>query len=84
MSHGLCMFDAKQRVVIANDRYAEIYGLTPEQVKPGTTLRQIVEHRIAKGLYAGATPRPTSRSGLRHSTMPRWRSTASATAAPSA
>ena len=43
-------------VVIANERYAEIYGLTPEQVKPGTTLRQIIEHRIARGLYAGANP----------------------------
>ena len=50
------MFDGEQRVVIANQRYAEIYGLTPDQVKPGTTLRQIVEHRIARGLYAGATP----------------------------
>jgi len=56
MSHGLCMFDAEQRVVITNDRYAEIYGLTPDQVKPGTTLRQIVEHRIALGLYAGDNP----------------------------
>ncbi len=56
MSHGLCMFDAQQRVVVANERYAEIYGLTREQVKPGTTLRQIVEHRIARGLYAGPDP----------------------------
>ena len=56
MPHGLCMFDAKQRVVIANMRYAEIYGLTPEQIEPGTTLRQIVEYRIANGLYAGANP----------------------------
>jgi diguanylate cyclase (GGDEF)-like protein/PAS domain S-box-containing protein len=56
MSHGLCMFDAEQRVLVANQRYAEIYGLTPEQVRPGTTLRQIVEHRIARGLFAGANP----------------------------
>jgi diguanylate cyclase (GGDEF)-like protein/PAS domain S-box-containing protein len=56
MSQGLCMFDDEQRVLIANARYAEIYGLSLEQVKPGTTLRQIVEHRIAKGLYAGPNP----------------------------
>jgi diguanylate cyclase (GGDEF)-like protein/PAS domain S-box-containing protein len=56
MSHGLCMFDHDQRVLIANARYAEIYGLTPEQVKPGTTLRQIIERRIANGLYAGPDP----------------------------
>src|SRR5262245_31177610 len=56
MSHGICMFDAEQRVVIANQRYADIYGLAVEQVKPGTTLRQIVEHRIARGLFASPNP----------------------------
>jgi len=56
MSHGLCMFDGDQRVVIANARYAEIYGLDPEEVKPGTTLRRIVESRIARGLFAGSGP----------------------------
>jgi diguanylate cyclase (GGDEF)-like protein/PAS domain S-box-containing protein len=56
MSQGLCMFDAEQRVLMANERYAEIYGLTLDQVTPGTTLRQIIEHRIAKGIFAGANP----------------------------
>jgi PAS domain-containing protein len=27
MAHGLAMFDAEERLVVANDRYAEIYGL---------------------------------------------------------
>ena len=56
MSQGLCLYDEQQRVVVANSRFAEIYGLTSDQVKPGTTLRQIVEARIAKGLYAGSSP----------------------------
>ena len=56
MSQGLCMFDADERLVIANRRYAEMYGLTPEQVKPGTTLRQILEYRIAIGAYTGSAP----------------------------
>ena len=56
MSQGLSMFDAGQRVVVCNDRYARMYGFTPGQVKPGTSLRQIVEHRIAKGVYAGPSP----------------------------
>ena len=47
MSQGLAMFDADERVVIANDRFAEMYGQTPEQVKPGTTLRQILDLRVA-------------------------------------
>ena len=42
MSQGLCLFDPDQRVVVANRRYAEIYGLRPDQLKPGTTLRDIL------------------------------------------
>ena len=55
---GPGLYDAEQRVVIANERYAEIYGLTPDQVQPGTTLRQIVEYRIANGGHGGADPEP--------------------------
>ncbi len=51
MSQGLCMFDREQRVAVANRRYAEMYGLTPEQVEPGTTLREILEARFAQGVY---------------------------------
>ena len=49
------MFDAEQTIVIANDRFAEMYGQTSEQVKPGASLREIIEHRIAKGIYVGTT-----------------------------
>jgi len=64
MSQGLCMFDASMRVVVANSRFSEIYGLTREQVKPGTTLRQILEFRIAKGDYAGLTPEEFLKKGF--------------------
>ncbi len=47
---GLAMFDAEHRLVLCNNRYAEIYHLTPAQVQPGTTLKQIIEHRMANGL----------------------------------
>jgi len=47
---GVAMFDAEHRLVLCNNRYAEIYGLKPAQVQPGTTLKQIIEHRIANGL----------------------------------
>ena len=53
MSHGMCMFDQNQRVAVCNNRYLELYGLTAEQVPVGTTLRQIVEFRIARGLFSG-------------------------------
>ena len=55
MFQGLAMFDAEQKVVIANDRFAEIYGQATDDVKPGTPLRKIIEHRISAGLYVGTT-----------------------------
>jgi diguanylate cyclase (GGDEF)-like protein/PAS domain S-box-containing protein len=49
MAHGLCMFDRDKRLLICNKRYGEMYGLTPEQTKPGTTLCAIREARVAAG-----------------------------------
>jgi diguanylate cyclase (GGDEF)-like protein len=51
MSQGLAMFDTGQRLVVCNRLYAELYGLTPTQVKPGTTIRQLLEYRHAKGVF---------------------------------
>jgi diguanylate cyclase (GGDEF)-like protein len=49
MSQGLCMFDRNQRLVVCNRTYAEMYALSPEQTAPGTTLRSILEARVAAG-----------------------------------
>ena len=49
MAHGLCMFDREQRLVVCNERYGEMYGLSPEQTMPGTTLQSILEARIRAG-----------------------------------
>ena len=51
MLQGLAMFDAEQRLIVCNKRYAEMYGRTPEQVRPGTTVRQIFDYRLANGFY---------------------------------
>jgi diguanylate cyclase (GGDEF)-like protein len=56
MSQGLCLFDPEQRVVIANARYAEIYHLSEDQVKPGTALREIIEARRANGTAFATDP----------------------------
>ncbi|MBV1702962.1 MAG: EAL domain-containing protein [Hyphomicrobiales bacterium] len=47
--HGICLFDAQQRVVLCNQQFAKIYLLEPEDVQQGATLRSIVERRLAKG-----------------------------------
>jgi diguanylate cyclase (GGDEF)-like protein/PAS domain S-box-containing protein len=49
MAQGLCMFDATQRLIVCNKRYADLYGLNDEETRPGTTLHTILQHRIAKG-----------------------------------
>src|SRR5579884_2491331 len=50
MTHGLCMFDQDKRLVICNDRYGAMYGLTPEQTRPGTPIRSILEARVDAGM----------------------------------
>lgn len=35
MSQGLCMTDGDRRLVVTNDRFLEIYGLTPDEARPG-------------------------------------------------
>jgi diguanylate cyclase (GGDEF)-like protein len=49
MAHGLCMFDREQRLIVCNARYTSMYGLGPEDMRPGTTLREILEARVAAG-----------------------------------
>jgi NO-binding membrane sensor protein with MHYT domain len=49
MTQGVVMFDAMQRFVICNDRYLEMYDLSRNVVKPGCTLLDIIQHRVATG-----------------------------------
>jgi PAS domain S-box-containing protein len=49
MTQGVVMFDRSERLVVCNDRYLEMYGLSREMVKPGCTLREIIAARIAGG-----------------------------------
>ncbi|MFC0238951.1 bifunctional diguanylate cyclase/phosphodiesterase [Rhodopseudomonas telluris] len=53
MSQGLLLFDAQARLVVCNQRYIEMYGLSPEIVKPGCSFRDIVAHRQSVGSFKG-------------------------------
>jgi methyl-accepting chemotaxis protein len=53
MSQGLNMFDAQGRITLLNTRYLEMYRLDPKVVKPGCTLKELIEHRKATGLFSG-------------------------------
>ena len=54
MSQGLLLFDVSERLVVCNARYLEIYQLSPEIVKPGCTLRQLMEHHREAGSLNGS------------------------------
>jgi diguanylate cyclase (GGDEF)-like protein len=49
MSQGLVMFDAEERVVVCNDFYIEMYGLSRDVVKPGCLLIDLLRHRVETG-----------------------------------
>ncbi|MGI9512132.1 MAG: PAS-domain containing protein [Anderseniella sp.] len=51
MVQGLCMFDADQRLILCNRQYLEMYGFTPEKIKPGMLLSDIMKYSISLGNY---------------------------------
>jgi diguanylate cyclase (GGDEF)-like protein len=56
LSLGLIIFDKKREVVFCNKRYMEIYGLSAEQVKPGTPVSRLIQHRLNLGLKVRSGP----------------------------
>lgn len=55
MSQGLCMLDASLHVIVCNRRYIEMYGLSPDIVKPGVSMREIMEHSCDLGIHPDTT-----------------------------
>jgi methyl-accepting chemotaxis protein len=53
MSQGLNVFDKQGRVTLLNRRYLDMYKLSPDIVKPGCTLRQLLQHRKDTGIFKG-------------------------------
>jgi diguanylate cyclase (GGDEF)-like protein len=53
MTQGLLMFDASQRLVVANQRYIEMFSVSTDVVKPGCTMQQLLNHRKEIGSFTG-------------------------------
>ena len=53
MSQGVLMFDADMRLVFCNQGYVEMYGMSPEMVGAGHTLRDLINHGVATGTFTG-------------------------------
>lgn len=52
MPQGLIMLDGKANVVAMNSNYRKIYNL-PETIQAGSTLEEILQHRVKSGLFSG-------------------------------
>jgi diguanylate cyclase (GGDEF)-like protein len=57
MPHGLCMFDSKRRVVVANQKLNQQLGLPADLELKGSTVRSLVDNVVKAGLLSepGAT-----------------------------
>jgi diguanylate cyclase (GGDEF)-like protein len=51
MSQGLCFFDADHKLIVANERFVEMYDIPPDKVGPGTPLTDIVDLRYQAGSF---------------------------------
>jgi PAS domain-containing protein len=53
MTQSLLLFDSSDRLVVCNKRYIEMFGLSPDFVKPGCSFRDLIAHRKERGSLAG-------------------------------
>src|SRR3954451_21713729 len=51
MTQGLLFFDANQRLVICNQRYIDMFGVSRDVIKPGCTFRELLMHRQDTGTF---------------------------------
>jgi PAS domain-containing protein len=60
LPQGLALFDGNRRIVFCNDNFATMYGLSPEQLKPGTLLSEIYRLRAERSrIGSSASPNRT-------------------------
>jgi diguanylate cyclase (GGDEF)-like protein len=72
MPHGLCMFDAQDRLLLANRRYAELWRLPLELLRPGTTFAQIMAATRGSET-AGSRAQPKIPPGVAGKRRREWR-----------
>ncbi|MGC1694172.1 MAG: EAL domain-containing protein [Pseudolabrys sp.] len=53
MAHGVLLFDSESRLLVCNQRYVSMYGLTQDAAKVGRSLRELLKYRAAAGTFDG-------------------------------
>ena len=56
ISQGLVMYDQHERVVVANRRYCELYGVSERDIPTGSSFREMIDCLRAAGNFAGHSP----------------------------
>jgi diguanylate cyclase (GGDEF)-like protein len=56
MSQGLSVYDGSQRLIVCNERYAQLCGLSEDVLTPGITLREVLQLRAKNGTFRWAEP----------------------------
>ncbi|HYW64502.1 MAG TPA: EAL domain-containing protein [Bradyrhizobium sp.] len=51
MTQGLLLFDSAERLVISNQRYIDMFGVSREVIKPGCSFRELLTHRKVTGSF---------------------------------
>jgi methyl-accepting chemotaxis protein len=57
MSQGLGMFDPSGRLILVNQAYLGMYGLSAADAKPGCSLRDLFHERVRVGTFTGDVER---------------------------
>ncbi|MET4386825.1 diguanylate cyclase (GGDEF)-like protein/PAS domain S-box-containing protein [Bradyrhizobium sp. F1.4.3] len=53
MSQGLILYDAAGYIVTCNRRYADMFGLSTDVIKPGCHIHEAMHHRKERGAFNG-------------------------------
>jgi len=55
MSHGICLYDAQDRLQLVNEQFCQIYSQPMSTLRVGMSFRDILANSIAVGNYPGRT-----------------------------
>jgi len=53
MAQGLSMFDGESRLVVCNRQYLDMYGFSPDVVRPGIMFEDMLRHSLEVGNHRG-------------------------------
>jgi diguanylate cyclase (GGDEF)-like protein len=57
MTQGLLLYDSAERLIVCNQRYIDMYGLSPDVMKPGLSFRDLIVYRKQAGSFTGDVDR---------------------------